>query len=36
MRHPNALLKDGQLVQAAAPPAPTKAAATADAAPARN
>jgi len=37
IRHPNALLKDGQLVQASAPPAPTKAASTADpAAPARN
>jgi len=36
VRHPNALLKEGQLVQASAPPAPTKAAATADAAPARN
>jgi RND family efflux transporter MFP subunit len=36
VRHPNALLKEGQLVQASAPPAPTKAASTADAAPARN
>jgi len=36
VRHPNALLKEGQLVQASAPPAPTKAAASADAAPARN
>ncbi len=36
LRHPNALLKEGQLVQASAPPAPTKAAASADAAPARN
>jgi membrane fusion protein, multidrug efflux system len=35
IRHPGALLKDGQPVQAAAVPAPTKAAAT-DAAPARN
>ena len=35
IRHPGALLRDGQLVQAAAPPAPTKAAAT-EAAPARN
>jgi RND family efflux transporter MFP subunit len=37
IRHPNALLKDGQLVQASAPPTPTKAASTAvPAAPARN
>jgi len=36
IRHPNALLKDGQAVQAAAAPAPTKAAAKDDAAPARN
>jgi membrane fusion protein, multidrug efflux system len=35
IRHPGALLKDGQLVQAAVPPAATKAAAT-DASPARN
>lgn len=36
IRHPNALLKDGQLVQAATPPAPTKAAAKDAPAPARN
>jgi hypothetical protein len=36
IRHPGALLKDGQLVQAASPPAPTKAAAQAAPAPARN
>ncbi len=36
IRHPSALLKDGQLVQAAAPPAPTKAAAKDAPAPARN
>jgi len=37
IRHPNALLKDGQLVQASVPPTPTKAASTAvPAAPARN
>jgi len=36
IRHPGALLRDGQLVQASAPPAATKAAATTDAAPARN
>lgn len=36
IRHPNALLKDGQLVQAANPPAPTKAAAKDAPAPARN
>lgn len=35
VRHPNALLKDGQLVQASAPAGPTKAASTADA-PKRN
>jgi membrane fusion protein, multidrug efflux system len=37
LRYPNALLKDGQLVQASAPVAPTKAASSADtASPARN
>lgn len=36
IRHPNALLKDGQLVQAANPPEPTKAAAKDAPAPARN
>ncbi|NJD89466.1 MAG: efflux RND transporter periplasmic adaptor subunit, partial [Betaproteobacteria bacterium] len=36
VRHPNALLKEGQLVQASTPPAPTKAASKEDAAPARN
>ena len=37
IRHPGALLKDGQLVQSSTPPAPTKAAATGDApVPARN
>jgi len=36
VRHPNALLKEGQLVQASPPPAPTKAASKEDAAPARN
>lgn len=36
VRHPNALLKEGQLVQASAPPSPTKAASKDDAAPARN
>jgi RND family efflux transporter MFP subunit len=36
IRHPSSLLKDGQLVQAAAPPEPTKAAAKDAPAPARN
>lgn len=36
IRHPNALLKDGQVVQAANAPAPTKAAAKDAPAPARN
>ena len=36
IRHPNALLKDGQPVQAAAAPAPTKAAAKDAPSPARN
>jgi RND family efflux transporter MFP subunit len=36
IRHPNALLKDGQAVQSAAAPAPTKAAAKDAATPARN
>lgn len=36
IRHPGTLLKDGQLVQASAPPAPTTAASKADATPARN
>ena len=36
IRHPNALLKDGQLVQAANPPAPPKAAGKDAPAPARN
>jgi hypothetical protein len=36
IRHPSALLKDGQVVQAAGAPEPTKAAAKEAPSPARN